>query len=75
MKFEQALTKMVNGQKVKLPEWVGYWFIPDDYAFDTDLTTEDIKEAVHVYTKDGDVLTTPHFDKYEAREDWEVMPE
>ncbi len=55
--FDLAMAMLRNGQKVKLPEWTGYWF-----------TTPGGK--VLVFTRTGDVLETPHFDTYKDRNDW-----
>lgn len=30
MYLQEAITVLVEGKKVKLPEWTGYWFIPED---------------------------------------------
>lgn len=58
MNFEQAKEAMINGHKVKLPEWTGYWF--GDGA------------NIGVLAKNGDVLDTPHINKYKDRDDWEI---
>lgn len=67
MNLHNAIGVMITGNKVKLPEWKGYWFIPDHVEFDGG----NAKSAVHVFTKEGEILNTPWFDKYAEREDFE----
>lgn len=69
MDFAQALTSLVDGKKVKLPEWQGYWFIPNVVA---SWDAEEVKKGVRVFTATGDVLNTPWFDKYHDRDDFEI---
>lgn len=66
MNLDEALQKLQEGEKVKLPEWTGYWFVPEGYA------SANIKDSVHVLCKNGDKLSTPWFDKYKDRTDFEV---
>jgi len=42
---------------VKLPEWDSFW--------------ARIFGTVYVFTKDNEILNTPHFDVYGSREDWD----
>jgi hypothetical protein len=58
MNFDQAKEAMINGHKVKLPEWTGYWFADG--------------LNIGVLTKNGDVLDTPHIEKHKDRDDWEI---
>lgn len=64
MNLPSAIDALNKGNKVKLPEWTGYWFIPEEL-----LTTT---RKVHAFTKEGDVLDTPWFDKYSNRTDFEI---
>ena len=59
MNFGSALEVLNNGGKIRVPEWYGYWF----------------KEAgvIKVFTKDGEVLDTPHFQQYIFRTNWEEV--
>lgn len=65
MNLNKALILLSEGNKIRLPEWAGYWSI----------STDESKGLIEVYTKDGETLYTPHFEKYGMREDWEVVPE
>ena len=47
------------GNKVKLPEWTGYWFSDDE-------------GNIKVMAKNGDILDTPWFGSFNDRTDWEV---
>ncbi len=58
MNFEQAIEVLNYGDKIKLPEWVGYWF------------KEDGKIKVHTMT--GDILETPFIEDYKNRTDWVI---
>jgi hypothetical protein len=67
MTLQEAIVAMQSGKKVKLPEWEGYWFmIGGQYE------KEDDRLNVRVFTKTGDVLDTPWFDKYDRRDDFEI---
>ena len=59
MNFEQANEALQNGQKVRLPEWRGYWF-------------KDQEGNIQALTKDGDILPawTGHGVKF--RDDFEI---
>lgn len=75
MNFKEAVQNMEMGFKVRLPEWKGFWFLSaeaDGIALDT---IDSFKPYIRVYTKDGETLDTPHFDKYEHRDDWEIASE
>lgn len=56
MNFGEALKGLNEGKKIKVPEWKGYWF----------------KEAgiIKVFTAEGEILETPHFQQYIFRDDW-----
>jgi len=56
--FNQALEALEKGLKVKLPEWIGYWFKKDG--------------KILVHSRTGDTLETPFLDDYKNRTDWEV---
>lgn len=59
MTYTDALNSLFQGQKVKLPEWTGYWFM-------------DKNNDILVFTATGDVLTTPFIEDYKNRIDWEI---
>lgn len=59
MNFDHAKQAMLDGHKVKLPEWTGYWFGDGP--------------NIKVFTKNGDILDTPHIDKYKDRDDWMIL--
>ena len=56
--YDEAIQAIDRGYKVKLPEWTGYWFKED--------------AIIKVFTRTGDILETPFFEKYENRNDWEI---
>lgn len=56
--FNQALEALEKGLKVKLPEWIGYWF--KKYG------------KILVHSRTGDTLETPFLDDYKNRTDWEI---
>lgn len=57
MSFEEAEVILNKGDLVALPEWKGFWF--------KDLTNGKLL----VFTKDNEVLDTPH-EEYKLRTDW-----
>lgn len=65
MNLNQALIQLSEGRKIRLPEWIGHW----------EISTDESLGLIEVHTKDGEILYTPHFEKYGMREDWEVVPE
>ena len=58
MTLEEALLHTLKGEKIKLPEWSGYWFREDG--------------RLRVFCKNGDIVDTPHYDKYNHRTDWQI---
>jgi hypothetical protein len=67
MTYTNACAAMcVDRKKVKLPEWIGYWWIP------TVVGMASIEKSIRVLTKNGDILDTPWVDKYRHRNDWEI---
>ncbi len=58
MNFTEALQTLDQGKKVKLPEWIGYWF------------KEDNKILVH--TRIGEILDSPYLEDYKNRTDWQI---
>jgi hypothetical protein len=68
MNLQEAIGLMIVGKKIKLPEWTGYWFIPENEKIDP----SDAGKSVQVVTKDGNILNDPWFYKYEMRTDFEV---
>lgn len=61
MNYTEAAQKMKEGNKVKLPEWIGYWFIEANTP-----------NQIAVMTRTGDINYTPYVDSYVNRTDWEV---
>lgn len=74
MTFKQAVLEMQNGEKVKLPEWVGYWFMqfPDDAVCGKPGILSDFEQYLYVMTKSGDILNTPWVHEYSHRRDWQI---
>ena len=64
MTFDEAMNALAAGQKVKLPEWIGHWFI--------DFEDRRLDKRIRVLDRDGNVLETPHLDDHRNRDDWEV---
>jgi allophanate hydrolase subunit 2 len=58
MNYARALGAMAAGRKVKLSDWMGYWYQEGD--------------QIKVFTRTGDILDTPNIDRYKDRDDWEV---
>lgn len=58
MNFQEALAALNEGKKVRLSDWIGYWF-------------KDENQNIKVFTRNGDILDTPHIDRYKERDDWE----
>lgn len=58
MDFQEAKQELEKGNKVKLPEWIGYWFKKDG--------------KILVHSRTGDTLDTPFLDDYKNRTDWEL---
>jgi len=66
MNLQEAIIEMASGKKVKLPEWMGYWFIPDGNV------SSDPADDIKVFTRVGDILNSPWIDKYSTRDDFEI---
>lgn len=64
MSFEEAMDALAAGHKVKLPEWIGYWFI--------DQNERALDKRIKVYDRHGDVLDTPYMGDYRGRTDWTI---
>jgi hypothetical protein len=58
MNFEQAIEALTQGEKVKLPEWEGYWFKEEN--------------EIKVFTRKGEILESPYLNDYKNRTDWEI---
>lgn len=66
MNFKEAYQKMLEGKKIKRPDWKGYWFIDSkDNKFKIKLAGGEIKENKF----------TQETIKNTAADDWEVMEE
>lgn len=66
MNFNEAYQKMLEGKKIKRPDWKGYWFIDNkDNKFKIKLAGGEIKENKF----------TQETIKNTAADDWEVMEE
>lgn len=59
MNWAQAQGALRDGKMVKLPEWVGHWFMGED-------------NNIKVFDRSGDVLDIPYVDDYKNRTDWYV---
>jgi hypothetical protein len=62
MNFEQAVQEMIDGKRVRLSDWLGYWYMPDG-------------KFIKVFTRDGDILDKPNVSIYQNRNDWEIATE
>lgn len=58
LNYQQALEALDKGLKIKLPEWVGYWFKKDG--------------KIAVFDRHGNVLETPFLQDYTRRTDWQI---
>lgn len=58
MDFNEAKQELEKGNRIKLPEWIGYWFKKDG--------------KILVHSRTGDTLDTPFLDDYKNRTDWEL---
>lgn len=58
LNYTEAMEALSKGFKLKLPEWIGYWFKEDD--------------KVKVFTRTGEILLTPDYDHFNMRNDWEI---
>lgn len=68
MKLNDAIGEMILDRKIKLPEWKGFWFIPEHSEYESEFA----EQAVRVFTKEGEVLSPPWIEKYKDREDFEL---
>ncbi len=62
MNFGDALELMKKGEKVRVPEWKGWWFRKDG--------------GIWIHTEDGKIFPQESIDWINAviwREDWEVV--
>lgn len=60
--FAWAVQRILEGKRVALPEWAGYWYLGKDHR-------------IWLYTKDGQILDTPSYGLYAQRRDWKVWDE
>lgn len=58
MNFKEAQAEMNQGKKVKLSDWIGYWF-------------KDENENIKAFTRQGETVNAT-IDRYKDRDDWEV---
>jgi hypothetical protein len=58
--YKLKIEPAVGGRYMKLPDWEGFWFI--------------VSGRVYVYTKDGQFLDSPYFDRYAEMVGWEYIP-
>ena len=56
--FGQALEAIKEGYKVRLPEWVGYWYKKNG--------------EIWVHKEDGTEVDTPWFKETVFRNDWQI---
>lgn len=59
MNFAQAVDLLNEGKKVRLPEWVGYWF-------------SDPEKGYMAFTRTGDIVKAD-VPKFLNRDDWEEV--
>lgn len=60
--FDEAVTALGNGFKVRLPEWTGYWFKDE--------------ENIKSFTRTGDVVDAwTHRADMHNRKDWQIVTE
>lgn len=64
MTLNEALVHINYGDKIKLPEWEGYWFKNED---------PNVYAVISVKLKTGEVVHTPDFAQYGGRDDWQVV--
>lgn len=57
--FAWAMQHLLEGEKIALPEWAGYWYLGED-------------ARIYLFTKDGQTLDTPDYAKYASRTDWKI---
>lgn len=72
MNLREAVASMHLGNKVKLPEWTGYWYIPEDKQRQTVISNEEAFDGIKVLAKNGDIYDAPWIDKYKDRDDFAV---
>ncbi len=73
MNYTEARNELMKGEKIKLPEWVGYWYgEPHPVVNKTYSKGDKVPMTIMVLTGNGDILDTPHIDRYEDRDDWEI---
>ena len=67
MTFKEAFEQMKAGKRVKLPEWIGYWFVNNDtvYIHCSDGKCMDIRETQTPMITLGFI----------TRDDWEIVGE
>jgi len=82
MNIEQAIEEMGKGHRVRLSDWLGYWFMIPLKEGEAPVTERrsgmvDIWDAcrIRVFTRDGDILDCPNIDRYKDRDDWVVVRE
>lgn len=62
--FMEMLDMIDKGNKMKLPEWEGFWY--------KDIDTDTAEWIIGVFTKEGTYYYTPHIFKFKDRNDWIV---
>jgi hypothetical protein len=58
LNYTQAYEAMEKGEKIKLPEWTGYWYMEGS--------------IIKVCTRKGEILETPYIADYKTRTDWTI---
>lgn len=61
LNWGDALEMMESGERIRLPEWLGYWFMKPG------------SNQIHVFTRDGDFLDTPMIEEHKMRTDWQML--
>lgn len=60
MNYVEARTALDHGNKIKLPEWVGYWYKNTETG------------AINVITREGNITEQPYINDYINRTDWSI---
>lgn len=61
LNFGQALEALKNGEKIRVPEWKGYWYLSGG--------------KIIVRFENGEETDTPWLKETVLREDWQIVVE
>lgn len=62
MTYAQMIVALKQGHKMKLDDWIGYWFWDGE------------RNRIRVQERTGDITDGPYVERYQARNDWNVSP-